>query len=182
MKNKVTVTRANRLNLVKYKDYAVLSNVSKYLIEADGTVAVVNNEGNAIYIEARRMYSHLWGTYDMVYPMDNFEDVAKWVANGRKLEDLQGDTKSEFVSASELNAAQIATVIDNKGFGRFKWGDVIMAVTGPDKPSPGGITSLVDGDSCPYTQNSFLTGIENIMVWPVRFDLGDTITFGKITE
>ena len=88
MKNKVTVTRANRLNLVKYKDYAVLSNVSKYLIEADGTVAVVNNEGNAIYIEARRMHSHLWGTYDMVYPMDNFEDVAKWVANGRKLEDL----------------------------------------------------------------------------------------------
>ena len=88
MKNKVTVTRANRLNLVKYKDYAVLSNVSKYLIEADGTVAVVNNEGNAIYIEARRMHSHLWSTYDMVCPMDNFEDVAKWVANGRKLEDL----------------------------------------------------------------------------------------------
>ena len=88
MKNKVTVTRAHRLNLVKYKDYAVLSNVSKYLIEADGTVAVVNNEGNAIYIEARRMHSHLWSTYDMVCPMDNFEDVAKWVANGRKLEDL----------------------------------------------------------------------------------------------
>ena len=88
MKNKVTVSRAHRLNLVKYKDYAVLSNVSKYLIEADGTVAVVNNEGSAIYIEARRMHSHLWSTYDMVCPMDNFEDVAKWVANGRKLEDL----------------------------------------------------------------------------------------------
>ena len=88
MKNKVTVSRATRLNLVKYKDYTVLSNVSKYLIEADGTVAVVNNEGNAIYIEARRMHSHLWSTYDMVCPMDNFEDVAKWVANGRKLEDL----------------------------------------------------------------------------------------------
>lgn len=166
MKNKVTVTRANRLNLVKYKDYAVLSNVSKYLIEADGTVAVVNNEGNAIYIEARRMHSHLWGTYDMVYPMDNFEDVAKWVANGRKLEDLQGDTKNEW---EQLRTLEL--------------GDFFMEAGKTYQIQNFGLAKDCTTIECWCLDDSSMVEFNNErLAWPVRFDLGDTITFGKITE
>ena len=72
------------------------------------------------------------------------------------------------------SCAGISKVIDNKGFGRFKWGDVIM-VTGDGK----GVVSLVDGDSSPFANGAgHLTGIEKIIVWPVRTDLGDTITIG----
>ena len=161
MKNKVTVTRANRLNLVKYKDYAVLSNVSKYLIEADGTVAVVNNEGNAIYIEARRMHSHLWGTYDMVYPMDNFEDVAKWVANGRKLEDLCSHAQ-EMIPFCDLEPGSYATVVHDKDYD----GETVFA-----HPHPRGFTLVETSCECTFTSHT--------KVWPLR--AGDTITI-EITE
>lgn len=161
MKNKVTVTRAHRLNLVKYKDYAVLSNVSKYLIEADGTVAVVNNEGNAIYIEARRMHSHLWGTYDMVYPMDNFEDVAKWVANGRKLEDLCSHAQ-EMIPFCDLEPGSYATVVHDKDYD----GETVFA-----HPHPRGFTLVETSCECTFTSHT--------KVWPLR--AGDTITI-EITE
>jgi len=161
MKNKVTVSRAPRLNLVKCVDYILPSNASKYLIEADGTAAVINPDGNAIYIENRKMQGHLWSSYDMVYPMDSFEQVCKWVANGKRLEDLCSHAQ-EMIPFCDLEPGSYATVVHDKDYD----GETVFA-----HPHPRGFTLVETSCECTFTSHT--------KVWPLR--AGDTITI-EITE
>jgi hypothetical protein len=44
-----------------------------------------------------------------VVPFGSFEDMCKWVAGGRKLEDLQGDSKSEWDQLCTLGLGSLFT-------------------------------------------------------------------------
>jgi hypothetical protein len=162
MGNKVIVTRAPRLNLVSKESYYL--SCKGYAIEADGTATVVDSNGNAFYIEPRRQHIHLWGDYGLIYPMETLEDVAKWVSGGRKLEDLQGDSKSEWVPFSSLGYNDLFE-IPYGGNGLFmKLGHCYEFC---------GITYRMTKIGSP---DNFRFDDSSALVWPVRFDLGDTIT------
>ncbi len=168
---KIVVTRAPRIRKANYAD---LPADSYYLGNAgNDKLHLVMKD-----VPSRRVDNPFTLPYDLnleaneVIPFDSFDHMCRWVSMGRKLEDLEGDAKEEFKTLAEIPAGIICKVIDNKGFGRFKWGDVVMV-----SKEAKGVMSLVDGDSCPFADlNGNLTGIENILAWPIDTELGDTIT------
>jgi len=103
MKNKVTVSRAPRLNLVPM----VSIQCGTYCCDPRNGEIYYTQNNSFVRIEMSGLFglaTHYWVdagdcfTKMMVHTFGSFDDVCKWVANGRKLEDLQGDTKSEWVS------------------------------------------------------------------------------------
>jgi len=95
------------------------------------------------------------------HEFDSPDDMCKWVAGGRKLEDLQGDAKREW---EELHTLGIGDFFTEEG--------VVYMVQNFGLGS--GQTTTVeawrfDSMDCVEFNNAR-------MVWPIRFDLGDTIT------
>ena len=56
-----------------------------------------------------------------VIPFESFEAMCKWVAGGRKLEDLQGDAKDEWVDVKSLPLGSIAEVVIDSQIPHSKW-------------------------------------------------------------
>lgn len=163
-KYKVVVTRAPRMDLTPYNH----AKAGDICVAANGNIGVKHyNE----FIFLRKTEGSCMWADGLVFIFADFDEAAKWVANGRKLEDLQGDAKDEFMTLTDLPTGIYAKVIDNKGFGAFKWGDIVMI----DKNAKG-VFSLVDGDSAHfYTGGGSPTGLGEIIVWPVNPALGDRI-------
>jgi len=116
MKNKVTVTRAERINFVPFFDvkygHYYLNKASSHCGNGWWTICLRSDMGPsfklepsfALEIQAREESKQGGGT---VISLGNLTEMCKWVANGRKLEDLQSDTKSECRSAEMLEYGKI---------------------------------------------------------------------------
>jgi len=89
--------------------------------------------------------------------------AAAWVSNGRKLEDLQGDCKDEWVSIQDVAHGHYATIVSCKNGLENNIGDIIHRVRG----------GFAHGSYYWLDDPSY-----DMMVWPIRTDLGDTITIG----
>lgn len=178
---KIVVTRAPRLKLVNvYAHKESMKDKVGYWITADGNTVMVNDTGESSQMEVSKFHSLLWESspaglkYDLVYPMDSYEDLCRWVANGRKLEDLQGDCKSEWIPVKDLKVGEIATIENNNECAAYLWLTIQRSVDG--EPSRGGkLTILSNGGQLTVTQFPEEAGY---FVWPIRTDLGDTITIG----
>jgi hypothetical protein len=165
MKNKVTVTRAPRLKSVPLKEIP------------DGTICLssggitVNDQLQAfVALKTGHGLIHISGMIPLDFHLpvdghvtfDSFDAMCKWVANGKRLEDLQVDSGNEWVKFPEI---PIGTI--------FSYGGGTIAAIKSDY----GMSVKLDGDF-----GSVLLSIDKLArVWPVRFDLGDTITI-EITE
>lgn len=87
----------------------------------------------------------------------DFDAMCKWVANGRKLEDLQGDTASEYIEFHKVPIGEMFTY--------FGLGGCALKSDYERAINMNGKIGNVIMDMEKYG-----------LVWPVRFDLGDTIT------
>ena len=166
MKNKVTVSRAPRLRKCIYTQI----NVGGYYL-ADILDSSIDEYGifprweDSVCPHFTLPYKVALET-DEVIPFDSFDDMCKWVANGRKLEDLQGDTKNEW---EQLRTLEL--------------GDFFMEAGKTYQIQNFGLAKDCTTIECWCLDDSSMVEFNNErLAWPVRFDLGDTITFGKITE
>jgi hypothetical protein len=162
MGNIVIVTRAPRLKLIVWDD---MPDQSLYVNNV-GHASVKTIGGRSVSIEhriANVLTDWMWHK-DLFYVFPDFETLAKWVCGGRKLEDLQGDSKSEWVPFSSLGYNDLFE-IPGGGNGLFmKLGHCYEFCRITYR-----MTKIGSPDDCRFDDSSAL-------VWPVRFDLGDTIT------
>jgi len=159
MKNKVTVSRAPRLNLVSPSS-------------CHGTTFLVNTEDKAIWVRSNGgmlcldsdsgeiLTNRQWHSRFIAF--ENADAMCKWVAGGRHIEDMQVYNPNEWVKFPEI---PIGTI--------FSYGGGTITAIKSDY----GMSVKLDGD----IGNVMLSIDKLALVWPVRFDLGDTITI-EITE
>lgn len=98
---KVVVTRAPRIkkmlrNLVAYETYVI----SNGILEGEYLIEVLHRPARAIG-RISLPYNLNLLAYEVI-PFDSFEDMCKWVAGGKKMEDLQGDSESEWTTSSDV--------------------------------------------------------------------------------
>ena len=165
MGNQITVYRAPRLKLVNEKD---LKTGSYYLDMSNGGIyrKTMNGDFN-IGLQDSDWDPSPYKEFD-AHVFESAEAMCKWVAGGRKLEDLQGDSKSEWIPAHELKSGQFSTIAEP--FGCLTTGTPMLMTSSENYP----LVHLETGG----TWSVKSVGVINIpiMVWPIRFDLGDTIT------
>ena len=91
MKNKVTVTRATRLKAVPFKeipDGTLCLNSSGITINDKPEVGISLKAGGGLIRVSESYHLDYKIPSDGYVTFDSFDDMCKWVANGRKLEDL----------------------------------------------------------------------------------------------
>ena len=94
MKNKVTVTRATRLKAVPFKeipDGTLCLNSSGITINDKPEVGISLKAGGGLIRVSESYHLDYKIPSDGYVTFDSFDDMCKWVANGRKLEDLPSD-------------------------------------------------------------------------------------------
>ena len=114
MGNIVKVSRAPRVRKVKFQE---VKKGEFYLRDYRPDMYVLCEKDSP----ARRVHTSFSLPYDIelgeneVIPFESFEAMCKWGAGGRKLEDLQGDAKDEWIPATDMKAGDIAEVVNNTG-------------------------------------------------------------------
>ncbi len=166
MKNKVTVTRASRLRTCNFEN----------LDSGEFYVADMLNSVDMEYSIFRKGSSEPLGPrFELPYELalgpddvatfDSFDDMCKWVANGKRLEDLCSHTK-ELVEARFLPVGLPAEIM-----GDYRTGEFVTRTTDD--------TLQCIGDAEGYWRNAATNAGGLIKVWPLG--AGDTITI-EITE
>ena len=104
---------------------------------------------------------------DQVIEIGDFTAMCRWVANGRKLEDLQGDSKSEYVGADRLERGKYYTLVSGDSSLRDKIiGHVFFFKKAECSAYP--VLNLTKGVG--YRQDA----LTDCLFWPLG--AGDTIT------
>lgn len=160
--NEIAVTRAPRLKGVTWAlvpEYSLAADLSDGKVYSKiGTGVAVLAGKQAIGSNCHQMPSAVrW------HPFDSFDAMCRWVANGRKLEDLSGDAKSEWTTASVLKLGCFATATSKVVSMLINEGDVL-------KRSENHVVNITQGNF--YALD--LTDVADMMVWPLG--PGDSIT------
>lgn len=156
MGNIVKVSRAPRVRKVKFQE---LKRGEFYLQDHRPDMYVLCEKDSP----ARWVHTPFSLPYDIelgeneVIPFESFEAMCKWVAGGRKLEDLQGDAKDEWVYVTDLAKNQFAEIVGESGF-KYEHGDIIQK-------AKSGMMNL--------TKSRYIHTVESL-VWPLG--PGDSIT------
>ena len=177
-KFKVVVTRAPRLKLVLMKSLQGGTlccgpiTCETYYTEKEFFVRIEDIGLRKIpWKEAHEVFKK-----KMVHVFESYEDMCKWVANGRKIEDLQYDPKHEHVTICNLPAGvpvEVVSYSDGNGTNFSAWEGVVAMKATTATPA---FIRFEDGARFEAKYYSSLLA-SNMMVWPVRFDLGDKIEF-----
>lgn len=162
--NEVIVTRAPRLNLIKE---ASTSNGSYFFNPCNGEVCT-NDEGVCVVIHEFQNFQNHSFEEDMVHVFESFEAMCKWVANGRKLEDLQDGGRNEWIHPLDMESCQYAEVVEDAGTPGWK-GHVLLRIND--------VWTKIDSPDYLWSRGEFLKPDDSygdIMVWPLK--PGDSIT------
>lgn len=149
---KVTVTRAPRFSLVKWSE---LSEGTYFLTELHQIMMKGRTTSPNFTIDASKRddINRLWDDGAMCYAFDSFEAMCKWVDAGRNPADLQSDLESEYMPLANVSPCNYFTH-DESLFLHTATGESMQMAYAPHY--------------CRFSPT--------IMVWPIRFDLGDKIT------
>jgi hypothetical protein len=166
----ITVTREPRLNLQYIKDVEP----HKYCWNPCGgqmirTVPVGYYE---ILFETQTFEDHAFHE-DFVHVFQDFEAMCKWVAGGRKLEDLQGDGKDEWIPALAMQAGSQAVVVHDPDDAKFVGVPLLCC----NRLGSGANLNWIRMDTWVAYPDSELVckdSSQQIMVWPLK--PGDSIT------
>ena len=146
MGNIVTVSRAPRLKFVcpNYAGFYVNTIDMKIWCNTDRGMVCLDNTSFSL------PYDIELGENEVI-PFESFEAMCKWVAGGRKLEDLQGDAKDEWVAFEDIPIGTVFTRINSFDTSFIKtWDDKAVELpTGDDHSFPDGtkVWPLGPGDS-----------------------------------
>lgn len=165
MRNEIVVTRASRIRTctsMKLKDGGFYLQCTS---KPDNRYAIFCREG----ILARTIHGSFVLSYDIelgdhdIVPFESFEAMCKWVAGGRKLEDLAGAGKDEWIPASQLPVGSFGEVMEM--WGNRNPGDVVQNT---------GIGDYMLYDLGSMQSNSAANKNGDMIVWPLKD--GDSIT------
>ena len=174
MGNAIVVTRAPRFKKLPPMHERQVPSAPWYRINNQGRIFLAQHGGvnsTSLTCIDNRLPNcgKLWEDKASFYETESFDEIAKWVAGGRRLEDLQGDSSSEWVLPADLPQNAFAEVV--------KWPMCEAMVGHVVRMVPGLFISLTSGG---YQQGD--AGYASILVsqdikfWPLNADLGDTIT------
>lgn len=113
MNNEITVTRAPRI--CGWEDLRMKSSyyLARFSSASDATYyRIATNFDGPSKTVSNGFHLPFAIPDNMFIPLGDFDAMCKWVANGRKLEDLQGDGRDEWARMGDLPAGQYFTMLD----------------------------------------------------------------------
>lgn len=172
MVNEIVVTRAPRLKLT---DERAVPKGGFYLDMSNGCLYQVMNgqmKHEQIGDPPTEWKAGKFREY-AAYHFESFRAMCKWVSNGRKLEDLQGDASSEWIRIKDMKTGEFAVVVSDPDDAAF------IGIAIHKRDSFGNIppTWTRLDTSVQYPAGELVTrSNDHIMVWPLNAELGDSIT------
>lgn len=160
---KIVVSRAPRVKTTRD-----IPNGSDYMNSMGSIFRKMASGGDVVIDLAKGRCPQLWDGAGF-YVFEDFDDVAKWVVAGRKLEDLGGNGKDEWVGSGRLERGKYYTLMGGDPSLRDKIvGHAFFFQVGLVNDFP--VLDLSSGIG--YRQDA----LTDCMFWPIDLERGDTIT------